>query len=156
VGLLGLLAITLGGAFFLWRQPAAGVRSGLQHVAAGTIFAGLVVEVFPTLLDRGGLIIWTSLGLVFGVAAVLSARAVFDQGAAASSFVVTLIIDVIIDGGLLGIAITEGRGTRPIAVLFAIAFAPELFFLGISLAKDTGAGRLRRTLAICGTVGWSV
>lgn len=67
VGGLGLVALTSGGvAEALW-SPSDRVRSVIQHVAAGTVFAGLTAEVLTELLTRPQPLAWAAVGMALGL-----------------------------------------------------------------------------------------
>ena len=137
MGLVGLLALTAGGSWSALHTPGDRTRSVVQHVAAGTVFAGLTAEVLSRLL-RGPAYPWSmaggmALGLLFMMR--IRMRSQRSQSSNAGSLAITIIADVLIDGVLMGLAIASGS---PVAIVFVIALAPELTFLGLTLTEKLG------------------
>jgi ZIP family zinc transporter len=121
-----------------FRTPGTTARSVIQHIAAGTLFAGLVVEVLAELLANGRSHLPSVIGgFALGLAAMLTIRIVMkrqEQGqGGATSLGVTIIADVSVDDILMGL--TMAGGSRA-AIVFAVALAPETFLLGITAAED--------------------
>lgn len=110
---------------------AARTRSLVQHAAAGTVLAGLVVDVFAKLMDRPGQVWFTAAGMVAGLAGMLLIRTrLGDEGeGGVGSLVVTVLTDILVDGVLIGLSAALGAGT---GLLFAIALAPEMGLLGVT------------------------
>ncbi len=46
------VAVVLGGVFASIRTPSPAVRSGVQHIAAGVLFAALATELLPDVVPR--------------------------------------------------------------------------------------------------------
>lgn len=157
VGGLGLVSITAGGTLAAFRTPGRTARSAVQHLAAGTVFAGLVVEVLDQLLHDRAYFWWIIVGMAVGLAAMLTIRVVMRRreqgGGGATSLDITIIADVVTDGVLMGLAMATGR---PTAVLFAVALAPELFFLGVTAAEDFGREGQSRGRPVAITFGIGV
>jgi ZIP family zinc transporter len=136
VGLLGFAAIALGGVYGGRRPLTAKQRSAFQHVAAGTVFAGLVTDVFAKLLSYKQAVAVPAVGLTLGTVGMLLIRLVTDRaGKQGLSLAVTTITDVIVDGLLMGMSMTIGG---PTAIEFAVALAPEMVLLGMTLAAELG------------------
>lgn len=112
----------------------ARTQSLVQHAAAGTVLAGLVIDVLAKLIHRPGLLTWTAIGMVAGLAGMLAIRRFAgDEGSAGtSSLVVTVVTDILVDGVLIGLSAALGSGT---GLLFAIALAPEMGLLGVTAAE---------------------
>lgn len=151
VGTVGLAALTAGGVWAAIGPPDRHSRSIVQHLAAGTVFAGLVVDVLRRLLTNKPEPIWLLAGLVLGLAAMLLIRAKgkTDGG---STLGITIVADVIVDGLLLGLSITSGGAS---AVLFVIGLVPEMALLGVTVSQEFAgreAGR-RRKVAVPAVVG---
>lgn len=129
---LGFASLTTGGVWAALRPPSTGTRGAVQHVAAGTVFAGLVVDVLPRLMTRdvraapliGGMVI----GLV--VMLLIRTRAV-DRGG--STLGVTIAADVIVDGILIGLSVAAGE---PTGYLFVAALVPEMTLLGAEVSEE--------------------
>lgn len=139
-------------------------RSLVHHAAAGTVLAGLVVDIFAKLLARPDMLTYTAVGMVGGLAAMLAIRALApsEGGQGAASLVPTVTIDILVDGVLIGVSAALGSGT---GLLFAIALAPEMGLLGLtagqSLAENWTARRVIPTasgvgaaITAAGGLGW--
>lgn len=153
----------LGGAVWSTRvMLSARAGSLVQHAAAGTVLAGLVVDVLAKLLDRPGQLAAAAVGMVVGLAGVLAIRGLAEGRGGPGSFVVTVVIDILVDGVLIGLSAALGAGT---GLLFAIALAPEMAMLGVTsaeaLAERWAAGRVIGAAAAigagitaAGALGW--
>lgn len=142
------------------------VRSLVQHAAAGTVLAGLVVDVLTKLLHRPGQLAATAVGMLLGLAGMLAIRAFLggEGEGGPGSLVVTVLSDILVDGVLIGLSAALGSGT---GLLFAIALAPEMGLLGVTaagaLADRWSAGRVLATaggigagITAAGALGWLV
>ena len=162
-------AAVLGGAVLTTRVDLSRrTRSLVQHAAAGTVLAGLVVDVFAKLLHRAQL--WpTTIGMLIGLAGMLAIRAFLGgegdaDGGGPGSLVVTVLSDILVDGVLIGLSAALGSGT---GLLFAIALAPEMGLLGVTAAGSLRARWSDRTVVStaaaigaaitgAGALGWLV
>ncbi|MFI6073939.1 hypothetical protein ACIA5C_20430 [Actinoplanes sp. NPDC051343] len=145
---------------------SARVRALVQHAAAGTVLAGLVVDVLDKLLHRAGQLVAAVAavaGMVAGLVAMLAIRAWAD-GAGVGTFVVTAAVDILVDGVLIGLSAALGAGT---GLLFAVALATEMGLLGVSAAaalrKRRPSGRVVAAAAgigaairAAGSLGWVI
>ena len=144
------------------------VRSLVQHAAAGTVLAGLVVDVFSKLLARPQQVWFTALGMVAGLVAMLLIRSGFDSGQGdddgVGSLVVTVLSDIVVDGVLIGLSAALGAAT---GLLFAIALAPEMGLLGVTATESVGdrwprwrvmviAAIVAAAITGAGALGWVV
>lgn len=140
------------------RRPGPTLVSGIQHFAAGVVMAALAGELLPDLRHEGNLG-WAVAGFSTGVALVLSlaayGRRLDDQqdGPAATvgvpvGFLVTVAIDLLIDGVLIGLGVRLGSTQ---GLILTIALTLEVLFLGLSLAAElTDRGLTpRRSALIC-------
>lgn len=134
-------AAVAGGVIAIIWPPRPNIRSYIQHLAAGVVFSALGVEVLPEVMHHraplaaaGGFAAGTALMLTVSW---LSRRGESDQGDQAGTFswsyVVTIGVDVLIDGLLLGIGFVAGQKTGK---LLAIALAAEFFSLGLATAAE--------------------
>ncbi len=152
-GSAGLVSLTAGGVWAAIRAPGNESRSLAQHVAAGTVFAGLVVDVFRRLLTTNVQAVWLVSGLVTGLGAMMLIR-VIGEGASASTLGWTIVADAITDGLLMGL--TGASGSRT-SLLFVIGLAPEMLLLGAMVAEEFAAGgSALRKVAIPGAIGFAV
>jgi ZIP family zinc transporter len=155
VGCVGLAALTAGGVWAAVKPPTGRSKSLVQHLAAGTVFAGLVVDVFRRLLNGKPHALWLIAGLILGLAAMMLIRAK-GQSASGSTLGFTIVADVITDGLLMGLSILSGGAT---GYLFVACLVPEMTLLGVTVAEELGgedASRLRKVsvpaLVGCGVV----
>jgi ZIP family zinc transporter len=155
------LGIVLGCVFAqLWRPGPAG-SSAAQHFASGVVFAAVAIELLPKIQTVGR---WWSLALAFLAGVVLMVgleRASErlekkDESGQARGLPLGLLfasgLDALVDGLVLGIAFLAGlKG----GILIAIAWALEIFFLGVSSAiilQERGYGFFKR-LSMVFTLG---
>jgi ZIP family zinc transporter len=127
------VSVLAGGVLATRVKLSRRTRSLVQHAAAGTVLAGLVVDVLAKLLLRIGQLAATAAGMVVGRAGMLAIRVLAGgQGEGGqSSLVVTILTDVFVDGVLIGLSAALGYRT---GLLFAIAVAQELALLGVTAA----------------------
>lgn len=136
-------AAALGAGVAVWRQPGPQLTSGIQHFAAGVVFAALAGEVLPDLRGEGhlGAVL---LGFSTGVAVLLALGAYADRqeeaaagrtGSAAGSLPLGLLaavaIDLLIDGLLVGLGATLGSKQ---GLIITIALTVEILFLAVSVS----------------------
>lgn len=150
---IGLVSLTAGGVWAAVRPPEGRTRSIVQHVAAGTVFAGLIVGVLSRLLRGRPEPWWLLLGLMVGLGTMMWIR-VKGEGGAGSTLGLTILADVMTDGVLIGF--TSGAGDPRSFVLMA-GFVPEMTLLGTTLAAEFSKGRgWKRTIEIPFLVGCAV
>ena len=68
------LAVVGGGLLASFRAPGEKVRSAVQHIAAGVLFAALATELLPDVIHRRMPLV-TLAGFALGVVAMLSLKA---------------------------------------------------------------------------------
>jgi len=154
---LPAIAVVVGALIALLRQPGAGLRSAVQHFAAGTVFSVLAVELLPDLMHRR--LPWpTLIGFTLGVAFMLALKwfgersEVSEDGRDTRGLLTAMGVDVVLDGALIGLSFAAGEKQ---GLLLTIGLVLELFFLGVSCATSMrGAGktaaRISFTAAILG------
>ena len=150
------LAVMLGGSAAAFRTPSATVRSAVQHLAAGIVFAALAVELLPEVIHRR-LPLITVLGFGVGVAVMLGLKSFSSRwenlegaataGALPIGLLVASGVDIAIDGLLIGIGFVAGERQ---GVLLTLALTLEVLFLGVASAAALGgsAGSRGRILAV--------
>lgn len=146
------IAVLVGALVSLIRQPRAGLRSAVQHFAAGTVFSVLAVELLPDLMHRH--LPWpTFIGFTLGVAFMLALKWFGERnthetdGRSTRGLVTAMGIDVALDGALIGLSFAAGEKQ---GLLLTIGLVLELLFLGVSCGTSLrGAGR--STKRIVGT-----
>jgi ZIP family zinc transporter len=134
-------ALAVGGASAAYWPPSSRVRSAIQHIAAGLVFAAAGVEVLPDVMHRG-LPLAAALGFALGVALMLVIRTVAQQfggrGGVNWTFIGVVVVDICIDGVLIGVSAVTGRGQGQQALLVTVALGVELLSLGLSMAATLG------------------
>lgn len=152
------VAVVVGGVVAAFRTPSPAVRSAVQHIAAGVLFAALATELLPDVVHRR--LPWVTLGgFTLGIAVMLLLKAFTRRmeerksGSASArlptSLLLTSGIDIALDGLLIGIsfAVSARQG-----ILLTIALTLEVFFLGVAAAAalgGAGAARSRVVVATC-------
>lgn len=63
-------AVVVGGVAGAFRTPSPAVRSGVQHIAVGVLFAALATELLPDVI-HGRMPLVSLIGFALGVAAML-------------------------------------------------------------------------------------
>lgn len=135
-----------------FTKISAKITSGVQHFAAGVVFAAVAVEILPDLREDGHL---PSVVLAFaaGVIALLALGA-FSQKLEARAtkavipigLIVAVGIDLLIDGLLVGVSTTVSVSQ---GVILAIALTLEILFLSLSVAAQLqGRGASRRAAVL--------
>lgn len=133
----------LGGVLAAYRPPGPAVRSAIQHFAAGVLFCALATELLPDVVHRRMPVV-TIGGFALGVAAMLGVKwltenfgqKVIRKVKYPTSLLLTLGIDITLDGLLIGLGFAAGAKQ---GLLLTIALTLEVLFLGIS-----GAAALTR------------
>ncbi|MDO8963261.1 MAG: transporter [Coriobacteriia bacterium] len=120
-----------------WWTPSAQMKSYIQHVAAGLVFAAVGVEILPDMLERAipGA---AAIGFIIGVALVMGIEFVAEKigekqgGESPWSMIGVISTDLFIDGILIGVATVAGGEGGSQALLVTIALVAEVFSLGLS------------------------
>ncbi len=152
------LAVIVGGVAAAFRTPSLTVRSGVQHIAAGVLFAALAVELLPDVVHRR--LPWVTLvGFALGVGAMLVLKAFAAwlerrSGDGVWTGVPTSLLmasgaDIALDGPLIGIGFAAGARQ---GLLVTVALTLEVLFLGVATAAAMGgpSARLRIIATTCG------
>lgn len=148
-------ALVVGGVVAAVRPPGPRLTSGVQHFAAGVVFAAVAVELLPDILHERNPVAMT-LGFAAGVILMLGVRHLTEAqtgqkgvsgGGPPTGLVVTIGIDLGVDGLLLGVGFAAGAKT---GVLLTVALTVEILFLGLSAVAaltraGVGRGRVVRT-----------
>ena len=155
--LFPVVAVAAGGVLAAFFPPPPRLRSAVQHVAAGVVFAAVAGELLPEMVDthEPPFIV---LGFAVGVTVMLAVRSLTEPGAAptggeARSSIGTIAvvgIDVAVDGLLIGIGFAAGADT---GVLITIALTLEALFLGLAVATALAQAGSRRGRVIAVAVG---
>ncbi|GGL95530.1 membrane protein [Deinococcus aerolatus] len=165
--LIPVAATILGGVVASFRPPTPRVRSFVQHLAAGVVFAAVAGELLPQ-ITAGREPLGVVIGFALGVGVMLVVRTLVgrldpeeedgaageDSAGAAPRAVTGLLaavgIDILIDGLLIGVGFAAGER---VGTLLVVALTLELLFLGLSVAASLGqrgASRSRSILTVSG------
>ena len=145
-------AVVVGGIAAAIRTPSPAVRSGVQHIAAGVLFAALATELLPDVVHRRMPLV-TLIGFALGVAAMLLLKLLAarlessDVDAAPRGVPTSLLlvsgVDIALDGLLIGISFAAGARQ---GLLITVALTLEVLFLGVAIAAAmSGPGAQRQS-----------
>jgi ZIP family zinc transporter len=148
--MLAVAAAMVGGIVAVSRPPGPQMESNVQHFAAGVVIAAVAAELLPDVHDRAPTVV--VVGFALGVATMLGIhrlsklvekRNVGGGFAGAAGLLITVGIDMLIDGVLIGVTFLTEAAT---GVLIAVALAIEVLFLGVAgvVALPSGVGTLRK------------
>ena len=133
---LAVVAALVGGVIAVYRPPSPQMESNIQHFAAGVVIAAVAAELLPDVHERAPEVV--VLGFAIGVVTMLGvhqlsktieARGVGGQFAGAAGLLITVSIDMVIDGVLIGVAFLDNPDT---GIIIAVALAIEVLFLGVA------------------------
>ncbi|MCD2197394.1 hypothetical protein LQ327_28885 [Actinomycetospora endophytica] len=147
--LIPVAAAGVSGVVAAIRPPGRRVTSGIQHFAAGVVFAAAAIELLPGVLRQQP---WVAIaGFAAGIVVMFAFRALStalerrrhpDGPALPIGLAVATGVDFAVDGLVLGAGFAAGSTT---GVLLSIALAVEYLFVGLSLS-GTMSGAASRTL----------
>lgn len=146
-------AALISGIIAAVRAPGPRLTSGLQHFAAGVVFAAAAIELLPEVLKRSP---WVAIaGFAAGVVVMFGfrllgerlehRRQVRGQSGLPIGFTIATAIDFLIDGVILGAGFTAAQDT---GVLLTIALAVEYLFVGLSLSAALSGAASRGVIAL--------
>jgi ZIP family zinc transporter len=152
------VAALVGGLIAVYRAPGPRMESNVQHFAAGVVFAAVAAELLPDVHTRAPTVV--VVGFALGVAAMLGIhklskyiekRGIGGKMAGAAGLLITVSIDMLIDGVLIGVTFLTEAAT---GVLIAVALAIEVLFLGVTgvIALPEKTSTLKK-LAVPGAFG---
>jgi ZIP family zinc transporter len=155
---LAVIAALVGGVIAVYRPPRPQMESNVQHLAAGVVFAAVAAELLPDIHNQSPAVV--IVGFAVGVIAMLGihrlSKAIEKQGiggsfAGAAGLIITIAIDMFIDGVLIGVTFIEETTT---GVIIALALAIEVLFLGVAavVALPEGMGKVQK-MAVPATFG---
>ncbi len=155
--LIPALAVLIGGIIAAFWKPAATIRSLVQHFAAGLVFAAVAAEILPDIMHEHNALA-TVVGFSVGVLLMLAVKYFAEGGGegegenseSPTSLLVTLGVDLLIDGLLIGIAFAAGA-KKGFLLTFALAF--EVFFLGLSASVALSKAGKSRTVMFSAAAG---
>jgi ZIP family zinc transporter len=146
---LAVVAALVGGVIAVYRPPDPQMESNVQHFAAGVVIAAVAAELLPDVHGRAPQVV--VLGFAIGVVTMLGIhrlsktiekRDIGGQFAGAAGLLITVGIDMLIDGVLIGVTFLDNPDT---GVIIAVALAIEVLFLGVAgvvaLPQDLGMAK---------------
>lgn len=170
--LIPMVAALLGGGLTLVRPVSERVRSLVQHIAAGVVFAAVADELLPDVVNAD-LPLATAIGFALGIGLLLIFRQLAEKNeqpltngatplragaterAAPNSnppaglptgLLAAFTVDMAVDGLLVGIGFTAGRSE---GILLTIALTLEVAFLGTAIVVSlAGAGMARGPIVV--------
>jgi len=147
--MLAVVAAMVGGLIAVYRAPGPQMESNVQHFAAGVVTAAVAAELLPDVHERAPLVV--VLGFAIGIATMLGVhrlsgliekREIGGSFAGAAGLLITVGIDMLIDGVLIGVTFLAEAAT---GIIIAVALAIEVLFLGVAgvvaLPTDMGTPR---------------
>lgn len=135
---LPVMAVMIGSIVAVWRRPGDTAISGLQHLAAGVVFAATSVEILPQVMHEkspGA----TLLGGALGILVMLSLKALEERVKGPVAMLAAIGVDIFIDGLVLGLAFVAGAQAGR---LLAVALTLEVLFLGLTVTTELGEGKM--------------
>ena len=153
IGFTGIpvAAAAVAGVTATLRPPGERVTSGLQHFAAGVVFAAAAIELLPQVLEHSPAV--AIVGFAIGLAVMFAMRAYTERLESSpgsdgmpAGLIGATAIDFLVDGLVLGAGFAAGGHT---GLLLVIALTVEYLFVGLSLSASLGAGTsARRSVGI--------
>ncbi|MGE5213300.1 MAG: ZIP family metal transporter [Nitrospirota bacterium] len=127
-----------GGAVAAWCKPGNTVRSYIQHLAAGIVFAAVGVEILPDVMHRGHPFA-VACGFAVGVVAMLAIRGLSRRAEASREsgpgtpwpLIGAVSVDIFVDGMLVGVGFAIGARQ---GILLTIALTGCAVSLGLATA----------------------
>ncbi len=155
------IAVVAGGALAAFRSPSRSMRSLLQHLAAGVVFAAAANEVLPQITHAQTTPLDVIAGFAIGVASMLLLRHLTEtagkpragQGEQPIRLIAATWLDLIVDGLLVGVGYAAGE---QVGVLLTIALTIEILFLGLATAAELTEARASRARVIGMTAGFII
>lgn len=155
--LIPAAAVLLGGLAAIVRPPGARLRSGVQHFAAGLVFAAIGVELLPDIVHEarpvaviGGFSIGLALMLAIRRWAERSGEKGVSGARGPSGLLATLGVDLLVDGLLIGVGFAAGAKE---GFLLSVALATEGLFLGLAGSVAQSKAGVSRTRIVWVTAG---
>lgn len=152
--LIPVFTMVMGGIIAIVRKPNGNIRSLILHFAAGVVFSVVAVEILPDVIKEHKPI-QVVIGFTAGLVLMLLIRKFSEEKEGKEvtvnksklpvSLLITIAVDIFIDGLLLGIGFSAGGTT---GVLLAFALAVELLSLGMATATQLGVNNLSKQRSI--------
>lgn len=131
--LLAVFGALAGGITAMYYAPGPYGDSYIQHFAAGVVFAAVAAKLLPDVHDQAPA--WVIVGFATGIATMLAihqvSRLIEQAGigggfAGATSLIITVSTNMLIDGLLIGVAFLSAPKT---GVIITVALAVETLFV---------------------------
>lgn len=151
-------ATIVGGAIAAFLAPGDKPRSAIQHFAAGVVFAAVSVELLPDIVHErapAAAIIGFALGvaLMFLIKWMTEPRGAEEPSKTPIGLIVTVGIDMMIDGFLIGIGFAAGAKA---GLLITVALTLELLSLGLAVSAELGQAGIARGKSLLWITGLAV
>lgn len=127
-----VLAVIFGSVLAAWKKPGEKLIRGLQHLAAGVVFAAAAAEILPKVVHEASPFA-TLMGGGLAIVAMLTLKASQGEGGGPRSLLVTIALDIWVDGLVLGLAFLAGARA---GLLLTVALTLEVLFLGLTLTAQ--------------------
>lgn len=133
---LAVAAAFLGGLIAIFYSPSPYGNSYIQHFSAGVVFAAVAAKLLPDVHDQAPELV--VVGFAIGIASMLllhqGSRRLEQSGigagfGGATSLIVTVSTNMVIDGLLIGVAFLSAPKT---GAIITVALAVETLFLGLA------------------------
>ncbi len=155
---LAAVAALVGGVIAVYRPPGPQMESNVQHFAAGVVTAAVAAELLPDVHGEAPQVVVLGFGVgvatmlgIHQLSKIIERRDVGGQFAGAAGLLITVGIDMIIDGVLIGVTFLNNPDT---GVIIAVALTIEVLFLGVAgvvaLPQDLGTARKLAVPAVFG------
>ena len=163
-----VVATVVGGIVATFYPPGPRLSSGFQHLAAGVVFAAAASELLPQISAEhrsppvilGFLLgLFLMLGVKWALEHTVGGEGTGQQGRAGAGggsgafpagLVVTVGVDILIDGLLIGAGFAAGE---EVGFILTVALTLELLFLGLSTAaalNEDAVGRAKSVGTVAG------
>ena len=150
------VAVVIGGVLAARYPPAPRMRSIFQHVAAGVVFAAVAGELLPEITATHD-VTGVTAGFAIGIALMLVMRKLTEPAARPAGrdlnpkgLVITVGVDLLIDGLLVGIGFAAGA---EVGVLVTVALTLEVLFLGLATAASLARAGASQTRLVVTSIG---
>lgn len=132
--LIPLTAVIIGAVLSVVRRPGPTFVSGMQHLAAGVVFAAAASEVLPQ-IKHGASPVATLIGGLVGLGVMLLLKVVEGRAKGPVAMLGAVGIDILVDGLVLGLAFLAGEKA---GLLLTVALTLEVLFLGLTVTAELG------------------
>ncbi len=132
--LIPLAAVIIGAVLSVVRRPGPAFVSGMQHLAAGVVFAAAASEVLPQ-IKHGASPVATLIGGLVGLGVMLLLKVLEGRAKGPVAMLGAVGIDILVDGLVLGLAFLAGEKA---GLLLTIALTLEVLFLGLTVTAELG------------------